>query len=86
MLSTYRLADLTGFIAWLFEEVREETLKEQWLHTQMTQSFKDFKKQQLAKTGVSTVKAVSKQAQQQALDFAYQFIKPTPLMSESEVD
>lgn len=83
MLSTYRLVDLADFILWLFEEEREEKLYNQWLHTQMTQSFKEFKKQQMSANGIAETKIPSKEEQQKSLDFAYQFIKPTkPLESE----
>lgn len=68
---------------WLFDERNEEIMKEQWLHTQMTQSFNDFKKQQMSASGVTKAKVPTKQEQQESLDFAYQFIKPTkPLESE----
>lgn len=87
MLSTYRLVNLADFISWLFEEEREEKLYNQWLHTQMTQSFNDFKKQQGITSGRNQkVKSVSKEEQKEALDFAYQFIKPNKPLPESEVD
>ncbi|MEL0521904.1 hypothetical protein MHI03_02985 [Enterococcus sp. PS01304] len=50
---------------------------------QMTQSFNDFKKQQMSASGVTKTKVPTKEEQQESLDFAYQFIKPTkPLESE----
>lgn len=83
MLSTYRLANLADFLLWLFEERQEESLREQWLHTQMTQPYKDFKKQQMSASGRTKTKIPTKQEQQKSLDFAYQFIKPDkPLESE----
>lgn len=82
MLSTYRLANLADFILWLFEQEREEMLREQWLHTQMTQSFKDFKKQQMSASGITKAKVPTKEEQQKSLDFAFQFIKPQKTESE----
>ncbi|EPI05044.1 peptide methionine sulfoxide reductase domain protein [Enterococcus faecalis 13-SD-W-01] len=81
------MVNLADFISWLFEEEREEKLYNQWLHTQMSQSFNDFKKQQGITSGRNQkVKSVSKEKQKEALDFAYQFIKPNKPLPESEVD
>lgn len=81
LLGTYRLHNLTDFILNLMKKIQDEALREQWLHTQMTQSFKDFKKQQ----GFTEVKSISKEEQAQSLNYAYQFIKPNKPL-ESEVD
>nr|DAJ09861.1 MAG TPA: hypothetical protein [Caudoviricetes sp.] len=48
---------------WLFDERNEEIMKEQWLHTQMTQSFNDFKKQQMSASGVTKTKVPTKEEQ-----------------------
>ncbi|WP_241161948.1 MULTISPECIES: peptide methionine sulfoxide reductase [unclassified Enterococcus] len=85
LLRTYSLRDTADFILWLFEEQQEEALREQWLHTQMTQSFNEFKKQQGVRKGRNQqTKTISKEEQEKALAFAYQFIKPNDL-PESEV-
>jgi len=64
----------------LFEQINEDQLREQWLHTPMTQSLKEFKKQYGPK---KAPQKISKEKQQEALNYAYQFIKPTkPLEGE----
>lgn len=86
LLRTYRLAELTDFILYLQEVEQEERVYKQWLHTQMTQSFNDFKKQQnIQSMRKNKVKVSSKEEQQAALDYAFQFVKPNQSI-KSEVE
>lgn len=83
LLRTYRLCDLMDFILYIKEAEQEEKIYGQWLHTQMTQSFQDFKKQQKYRPlRNNKAKSTTKEEQQKALDFASQFVKPP---KESEV-
>ncbi|EAD0738589.1 peptide methionine sulfoxide reductase [Listeria monocytogenes] len=86
LLRTYRIVDLTDFILYLQDTEQEERVYNQWLHTQMTQSFKEFKKQQnIQSVRKKKVQVTSKEAQQAALDYAFQFVKPNqPIKSEVE--
>ena len=83
LLKTYRLVDLLDFILFVFEKEQDERIYEQWLHTNMQQSFKDFKKAQNYRSirKKKSEKPITKEEEKQMLDFALQFIKP----SESEV-
>lgn len=74
------------FILFIFDQERDERLYNQWLHTSMQQSFKDFKKAQ-GQQNIRKKKAekpVTKDEEKRLLDFATQFIKPNK--PESEVD
>ncbi|MDT2485057.1 peptide methionine sulfoxide reductase [Enterococcus avium] len=66
------------FISYFFEADQDERVYNQWLHTSMTQSFKDFKKEQdvqtIRKKKIET--PLSKEEESQRLAFATQFIKP----------
>lgn len=85
LLKTYRLSNLLDFILYLLEIEREERVYQQWLHTNMQQSFADFKKAQNFKTirKKELSKPVTKEDEKQMLDFAMQFIKPnSPIGNE----
>ncbi|QFG47600.1 peptide methionine sulfoxide reductase [Lapidilactobacillus dextrinicus] len=59
----------------------------QWLHTTMQQSFKDFRKAQGLKSIRNKEKEpITKEQEQKMFDFATQFVKPNKLKPESEVD
>lgn len=86
LLKTYRLVNLLDFILYLFEVEQEERVYNQWLHTNMQQSFTDFKEAQNYKT-IRKKKAdapVTKEQEKAMLDYALQFIKPNK-PQESEV-
>lgn len=77
---------MSDFIFYLFEVDQEERLYNQWLHTNMQQSFKDFKKQQnvVSLRKRKNSKPVTKQEEQDLLAFASQFVKPTKTGGETQ--
>lgn len=80
LMKTYRLINLLDFIFYLFDQEGEDRLYNQWLHTSMQQSFKDFKKtrqhQKIRKSKAD--KPVTKEDEKRMLEFAAQFVKPKP--------
>lgn len=88
LLRTYRLANLLDFILYLFETEREERVYNQWLHTNMQQSFKDFKAAQNYQSirKKQKEKPVTKEEEKEMIDYALQFIKPSKSTGVMEND
>lgn len=72
------------FLSYFFETDQDERVYDQWLHTQMSESFKEFKKRQKVESirKKKSQQPVTKEEESERLAFATQFIKPNKKDSE----
>ncbi|MDC0826989.1 MAG: peptide methionine sulfoxide reductase [Lactococcus petauri] len=75
VLATYSLSKAVDFILYLYEKENEETLWETWLSKDIQKDFKEFKQEHTQPLRVKQTEIISKEQEQNNLDFASQFIK-----------
>jgi uncharacterized protein YdaU (DUF1376 family) len=76
-MRTYSLKRLADFILFIFEKEQEDILWDVWLHKDVNEDFKTFKKKKMRTIRKKKVKSVSKDDEQKAIALASRFIKTT---------
>lgn len=67
--------DLMDFILYVFDKTNEDLLWDTWTQGMSEMSFKDYKQKYSNSLRQKVVKGMSKEKEQQNIDFATQYIK-----------